>query len=178
MQSSHRNRHILGLGGFHHLLLVNQGGHLEERILLHLVAMGAHKVVDGPHLGGQRAPDAGLTRDWKRAAVRFACARGRHRGDAIVRVGGNGQGAARVPPAVAATECGTRTDIHAARGIGSIINIVVGILQVVVIVHARAPLFAATRFARVVVVFVVVVLSASPTWLFGLGTLVRRARTD
>ena len=52
MQSSHRHRHVLGLGGLHHLLLVDQGGHLEERILLHLVAMGAHKVVNGPHLGG------------------------------------------------------------------------------------------------------------------------------
>ena len=140
--------------------------------------MGAHKVVNGPHLGGQRAPDAGLARDWKRAAVRFACTRRGHRGDAIVRVGGNGQGAARVPSAVASPKRGTRTDIHATRGIRPVVILIVGILQVVVIVHARASLLAAARLARVVVVFVVVILPACTTWLVGLGTLVRRARAD
>ena len=177
MQLSHRHRHVLGLGGFHHLLLVDQGGHLEERVLLHLVAVGAHKVVDGPHLGGQRAPDAGLARDWKRAAVRFACTRGRHRGDAIVRVGGNGQGAACVPSAVASPKRGTRTDVGAARGLGPIVILIVSVLQVVVVVHTRASLLAAARLARVVVVFVVVIIPACTAWLVGPGTLVRCART-
>lgn len=138
--NAHRNRHVLRLGGLHHLLLVDQGGHLEERLFAHLVAMGAHKVVDGSHLGGQGAPDAGLARDWKRPAVRLARARRRHRGDAIVRVGGNRQRAASVPLGAAATKGGAGANIGTACGLGPVVILVV-ILQFVVLVHAFAPLF-------------------------------------
>ena len=134
--------------------------------------MGAHEVVDGSHLGGQRAPDAGLARDWKRPAVRLARARRRHRGDTVVCVGGNRQGATRVPPGGAATKGGACADIRTACGLGPIVILVVGILQVVVIVYAVAPLLVLAT----VVFFFVVSLSARTTRLVGLGTLV--ARTD
>ena len=145
--AAYRHRHLFRLGGIDDLLKVDQRGHLEERVLLHLVAVCAHKVVNRPHLGGQRAPDAGLARDWKRAAVRFACTRGRHRGDAIVRVGGNGQGAARVPPGVASPKRGTRTDVGTACGLGPVVILVVGIAVFVLVAVAAA--------AAVVVVIVV-----------------------
>ena len=79
---------------------VDERRHLEQRHLLHLVARGAHKVVDGHHLGRQRAADALDARDGKGAPVRLArtARRSRERASSVSEAIEAARARSRSPP--------------------------------------------------------------------------------
>ena len=169
----YRHGHALRLGGVDDFLNVQEGGELEERLLLHLVAIGADKVVDGPDLARQGAPDAGLATDREGAGVR---APGRARGHrcAVFAVRHDRERPARVFGLCLPTKRRAGHNVCATLGIRKDVVILHVIVFHVIVASARLALV--TLGPRLVFVVVVVVGDGATARIVPLGGGARMCR--